>query len=319
MQDEVQGFHWNNLQCTLHPVVCYFKPGNDLDHASYCIISDDNGHDVPTVYEIPKKIISDLKIRLPNLENVEYFSDGCAAQYKNRKNFINLCMHQSNFGLYAKWSFFATSHGKQPRDGIGGTVKRLASKKSLQQENDNHILTPSQMFKFCQENIEGINFIFISKQEIETSRNFLKKRFDAVKVAVPGTRSFHQFVPLTDRIIRTKRCSEDDDYVLTHNLYEHNESVIVELNSLDYFTCLYEQRWWVGIILEVDTEQGDAKVKFMHPAGPARSFYWPDVDDICFIPNIDILMKVDVPTTTSGRQYTFKSVDIKKQRSKVKQ
>ena len=74
---------------------------------------------------------------------------------------------------------------------------------------------------------------------------------------------------------------------------------------------MYEQHWWVGIILEVDTEQDDAKVKFMHPAGPAWSFYWPDVDDICFIPNIDILMKVDVPTTTSGRQYTFKSVDIK--------
>ena len=23
VQDEVQGFHWNNLQCTLHPVVVY--------------------------------------------------------------------------------------------------------------------------------------------------------------------------------------------------------------------------------------------------------------------------------------------------------
>ena len=136
VQDEVQGFHWNNLQCTLHPVVCYFKSGNDLDHASHCIISDDNSHDVPTVYEIQKKIISDLKIRLPNLEKVEYFSDGCAAQYKNRINFINLCMHQSDLGLNAKWSFFATSHGKQPCDGIGGggggggAVKRLASKKS---------------------------------------------------------------------------------------------------------------------------------------------------------------------------------------------
>ena len=23
VQDEVQGFHWNNLRCTLHPVVVY--------------------------------------------------------------------------------------------------------------------------------------------------------------------------------------------------------------------------------------------------------------------------------------------------------
>lgn len=41
---------------------------------------------------------------------------------------------------------FATSHGKQPCDGIGGTIKRLDSRKSLQQES---ILTPDEMFNFC--------------------------------------------------------------------------------------------------------------------------------------------------------------------------
>ena len=25
VQDEVQGFHWNNLQATLHPIVLYFR------------------------------------------------------------------------------------------------------------------------------------------------------------------------------------------------------------------------------------------------------------------------------------------------------
>ena len=54
VQDEVQGFHWNNLQCTLHPVVVYYKSDNNLQHSSYCIISDDNHHDVPTIYEIQR-------------------------------------------------------------------------------------------------------------------------------------------------------------------------------------------------------------------------------------------------------------------------
>ena len=42
--------------------------------------------------------------------------------------------------------FFATSHGKQPCDGIGGTVKRIAAKASLQRTLKNHILTPKAMF-----------------------------------------------------------------------------------------------------------------------------------------------------------------------------
>ena len=25
IQDEVQGFHWNNLQATLHPIVLYYR------------------------------------------------------------------------------------------------------------------------------------------------------------------------------------------------------------------------------------------------------------------------------------------------------
>ena len=31
---------------------------------------------------------------------------------KNRKNFINLCHHEDDFGVPAEWHFSATSHGK---------------------------------------------------------------------------------------------------------------------------------------------------------------------------------------------------------------
>ena len=64
-------------------------------------------------------------------KKIFYFSDGAAAQYKNRKNFTNLAYHEEDYGVPAEWHFFATSHGKGPCDGIGGTVKRLATKASL--------------------------------------------------------------------------------------------------------------------------------------------------------------------------------------------
>ena len=73
MQDEVQGFHWNNLQCTLHPVVVYYKDGDALQSVSYCIISDDNKHDVEMVYQVQMEIITDLKLRFPYLSHVTYF------------------------------------------------------------------------------------------------------------------------------------------------------------------------------------------------------------------------------------------------------
>ena len=83
LKDEVLGFHWNNLQCTLYPVVVYYKDGDALQSVSYCIMSDDNKHDVGMVYQVQKEIISDLKLCFPCLSHVTYFSDGCAGQYKN--------------------------------------------------------------------------------------------------------------------------------------------------------------------------------------------------------------------------------------------
>ncbi|KYN38917.1 hypothetical protein ALC56_06707 [Trachymyrmex septentrionalis] len=61
-------------------------------------------------------------------------SDGASGQYKNRKNFINLTYHMEDFKVAAEWHFFPTSHGKGLCDGIGGTLKRLASRASPQSE-----------------------------------------------------------------------------------------------------------------------------------------------------------------------------------------
>ena len=73
------------------------------------------------------KTIHFLKNLIPELKFVEYFSDGCAAQYKNRKCFYNLSLHEEELGMKAARSFFVISHGKSACDGIGGTVKRLTA------------------------------------------------------------------------------------------------------------------------------------------------------------------------------------------------
>ena len=65
IQDEVQGFHWNNSQCTLHPVVTYYQENDELKNISYCVISDDRKHEFALVYEVQKSILADSKYKLP--------------------------------------------------------------------------------------------------------------------------------------------------------------------------------------------------------------------------------------------------------------
>ena len=86
IQDEVQGYHWNKEQCTLHPVVIYhINQQGDLACTPLCFLSDDLEHDTSFVFELQKRTSEFIKGNMPNITRIEYFSDGCAGQYKNFK------------------------------------------------------------------------------------------------------------------------------------------------------------------------------------------------------------------------------------------
>ena len=132
IQDEIQSFHCCKEYCTLHPQVIYYKDADgNLQYYSLYFISDDNTHDNSFVHKIQTLLVEFLKERLPNVTKIYYISDGCGGQYKNFKNFLNLCLHKEDFSIKAEWIFFETSHGKSPCDGIGGAVKCHAAKRSL--------------------------------------------------------------------------------------------------------------------------------------------------------------------------------------------
>ena len=153
LQDAAQGYHWNNAQATIHPFVAYYKDESEkLCHLSYVIISEALHHDTMAVFLYQKCFITFLKGFLPFTSQpckIVHFSDGAGSQYKKRKNFLNLCHHKEDFGISAEWHFSATAHGKGACDGIGGTVKRLAARASLQKPYSDQIMTPRQLFD-CQ-------------------------------------------------------------------------------------------------------------------------------------------------------------------------
>lgn len=147
------------------------------------------------VYKTQEKVLKFLKENSPHIEEIHYFSDGCAAQYKNKYNFLNLSHHENDFNLKAMWSFFATSHGKSDCNGIGGTSKWLARKERLQRHLDNQISSPKAFFDFCVTHVSSINFQFISRDELQVTRSILEASFKDFET-LPGTRNFYNFQPL---------------------------------------------------------------------------------------------------------------------------
>ena len=107
-----------------------------------------------------------------------------------------------------------------------------------------------------------------------------------------------------------KRTSGDKEPSYVHNFKNQTKQNSV-VQVLDYISCLYDNKWWVDIITNVDKEEEDVQVKFIHPSGPRRSFQWPHVDAICLVPNDHILCKIDIPITSSGRLYSILEHDRK--------
>ncbi len=312
-QDAVQGFHWETSQATLHPFVVYYReqPSCDLCCLSLCIISDDREHVTGTVHAFIEIVLKFLKSHIPVLQKIVYFSDGAAAQYKNCKNFKNLCLHKTDFEVDAEWNFFATSHGKSPCDGIGGTVKRLVARASLQATLQDQILTPQQMYNWASKNIPGIHFFFAAKEDIEAHRSCLADRFESVQT-VPGTRSHHRFVPLDENTLKIFRLSCDDKGTVVHVspvAAQHEVKTISSIPDLhlgQYVAVVYDSDWFIGCITERSDEHQDILVKFMSRSH-TNKLTWPRRDDICWVPFVNVLCCLPPPRLcgSSARQYCY--------------
>ena len=84
VQDEIQSFHWENLQATLHPFVLYYRDDDgQLCHKSFCINSDVPDHNTTTVWTFLEALLQQVKIQHPSVGKIHYFTDGCGGQYKN--------------------------------------------------------------------------------------------------------------------------------------------------------------------------------------------------------------------------------------------
>lgn len=214
IQNEAQGYHWNNKSATIHPFVVYFKDSrNELQHYNFVIISECLNHDSVSVHLFISKLLIFLKGKFPIISKIYYISDGAAAQYKCFKNFINIAHHKNDFGIECEWHFHATSHGKGPCDGLGGTLKRKATNASLARAFEGQIQSAEMLFKWAKSSQMDIYFEYSNVSEYEDAEKKLKERFSMAQT-VKGTQRFHCVKPKDENYLIFKYYSLDNTNIV---------------------------------------------------------------------------------------------------------
>ena len=135
------------------------------------VFSHDLEHDTGFRFEMQRKLVQIPKKKVPIVTEVDFF----LTDVQNYKNMWNLGRHKDDFGIDATWVLFATSHGKSPCDGIGGTVKRLTARASLQRPYSDQILDVSSMLAFCKTNIPGHTVLLYFNWKNERSLTWIEK------------------------------------------------------------------------------------------------------------------------------------------------
>lgn len=226
---------------------------------------------------------------------------------------MNLCHHE-DFGVCAEWHFSATSHGKGACDGLGGTVKHLAARASLQRPYDQQIMTPRQLFEWASDNIPAVSFEYCSTEDYKREQAYLEERFQRSRT-ISGTRKLHSFVPILKDRVRTRVFSSSS--ISKEERVASCESELPVEQISGFVTSSYNGHWWVACVLQLYADTSEVRLTFLHPHGSSHSFRYPRVQDILTIPISDILTTVD-PRTATGRVYTLTQKESRTASEKLK-
>ena len=181
-------------------------------------------------------------------------------------------------------------------------MKRVTARASLQKTTSGHILTAEQMFKFCKEAIPSVNFVYITANEISTAHSKLENRYSITETK-PETRSYHQYIPTSNSTIKLKHVSCDDRFECEFDFLKNKVYITINIQDIRiarYILCKYDDHYWTGMVSEVYLESKEVKVKFIHPSYPSNSYKWPTCDNMCWVPQTHLLVKLETPFTSSS-------------------
>lgn len=127
---------------------------------------------------------------------------------------------------------------------------------------------------------------------------------------IKETRSFHNFIPISPTKISIRRTNYDVSRTYKFNVgpTTNDEESFAKVEKGKYVAATYDGCWYIGLVAEIDEENGVIKLNFMRPKGIATSFHFPDHEYICWVPlpHAHVVCAIESPTlvTVRGQYHT---------------
>lgn len=180
---------------------------------SIAIISNDLTHDKYCVWKFLTTILDYIRSEVATFKKCHIFSDGCAAQFKNKFILSSLIKLELKFNMNITWSFFATSHGKGAVDGIGATVKRIVWTEIKSRRTT---INNAEEFANCAAvKLKNIKIFYISKESIVESRSALHTIWENTRLpGIPNLQLQH-FLEVSQTRILSRLTYKSIHYKIT--------------------------------------------------------------------------------------------------------
>lgn len=297
---EVQKPFFVKNYTTIHPFVITLQHQGAPKTIYSVVISNEMQHVTNTCYAFQKMVLNWLQTEYPHITHIEYFSDGCGAQYKNYKNMANLRHHKKDFNLSAAHNFFTSYHGKGSCDAIGGVVKGTVRRAAMAGKI---IQRPEEFFRYVKDKIPKIKSFYVTSDKIEQliEEAKLEDRY-ATAQKIIHIREIHrveacmQIYEITDD---NEHCAvlQNDDQEIPFQEHE------VEIG--DWVAGVYDGNWYYGQIRKVLTDLEELSVRyFKEPAGVKATFSTLEKAHT-YVPWCQVIMKVPAPSRVKSRFYKF--------------
>ena len=208
-------------------------------------------------------------------------------QHHNIKIARNSLIFASISKIIKSWVVFLLQ--EPPCDGVQRAVKWLAANASLKA---NHMTSVFGHQSSCmnggrEKHKRNIPFFISSETVCENSLKYHLDNYYSLANKVNGTRSLHSFIPTSSSSIKMRHISSHE-YFLTWFLLQLL-AIFLNFNQASV-ACVYDDRWYIGTIVECNNKNNNGKVKFMKRDWLCLSWY--NHNNECWFPYQYILINI---------------------------
>ena len=280
-QDEIQSAHWNQRQVSLFTVAVWHSGSRH----SHVIASDNLTHGKETVIAYLDKVLDSLP---DHVKKVSLWPDGPASQFKNRYFVASQDTLQCKHKLEIQWNFFATSHGKGPVDGIGGSVKHHVWGKVKARKA---IVCDAATFAAAVKDMKGVTAAVLTQAEIK-ARNASLHIWSRTADSRNSTHASYSVVKSRGDVNLPDFCR-----CIGSQVQRESEEAQETPSIGDWYAVEYDGNMYPGEVIAVGQEN-DYQVSVMERAG--KYWKWPNPCDVIFYLREKMSKKLDPPTIANN-------------------